>query len=710
MSNTQSGKRPLATCLSIIANYHQLPFSFDAATAGLAQQSGDLTPSSLATSAKRFQLSAKIYERSLKHINKNLLPVVLLMKDNKACVLTSIDDGTAVVVEPELEHGETTLTLDDLEQQYSGTLFYVRPEFNMDKRADDTIKRKNGHWFWSAIKENRGTYRSVILASLLINSFALAMPIFVMNVYDRVVPNEAFSSLFALATGIFLVLTIELVLKIMRVWFIDLAANRADVKISSNIMQRVLGMKMKDKPQASGSFVSNVQSFESIRGFIGSLSVVTMVDIPFVLLFLLVVSLINIYLAIPVLIAAILVLLYSLFSQAKLKELSEHGMQAGAVRNANVYESLSSLETIKSFNAQHRVQNQWEKSTIFISRNAARMRLLASSITNTASWMQQLASISVIVIGVYLISEQMISQGALIAAYLLSARALSPVSQAAGLLSQYHHSSTAMESLENIMDRDTERYDDANTVSKARIDGHIEFKNVGFRYPDVDTEVLSHVNLSIKAGEKVAILGRNGSGKSTLARLILGLYQAERGHVLIDNVDINQLNPNLVRRHIAYVPQEPGLLFGTLRDNILLASVTRDDNDLVKVTNEMGLSSLVKEHPDGFNMQVGERGGNLSGGQRQSVALARALVNDPSVLLLDEPTGMLDHASEAKIKAHLKQVTADKTLLMVTHKMTMLELVDRVVVMDSGKIVADGPKAQVLEALKQGRVGGSQRD
>jgi len=710
MSNTQSGKRPLATCLSIIANYHQLPFSFDAATAGLAQQDGDLTPSSLAASGKRFQLAAKIYERSLKDINKNLLPVILLLKDNKACVLTSVEDDCAVIVEPELEHGETTLKLDDLEQQYSGTLFYVRPEFNMDKRADDTIKRENGHWFWSVIKENRGTYRSVILASLLINSFALAMPIFVMNVYDRVVPNEAFSSLFALATGIFLVLTIELVLKIMRVWFIDLAANRADVKISSNIMQRVLGMKMKDKPQASGSFVSNVQSFESIRGFIGSLSVVTMVDIPFVLLFLLVVSFINIYLAIPVLIAAILVLLYSLFSQAKLKELSDHGMQAGAVRNANVYESLSSLETIKSFNAQHRVQNQWEKSTIFISRNAARMRLLASSITNTASWMQQLASISVIVIGVYLISEQMISQGALIAAYLLSARALSPVSQAAGLLSQYHHSSTAMESLENIMDRDTERYDDASTVSKARIDGNIEFKNVGFRYPDVDTEVLSHVNLSIKAGEKVAILGRNGSGKSTLARLILGLYQPERGHVLIDNVDINQLNPNLVRRHIAYVPQEPGLLFGTLRDNILLASVTRDDNDLVRVTNDMGLSSFVKEHPDGFNMQVGERGGNLSGGQRQAVALARALVNDPSVLLLDEPTGMLDHASEAKIKAYLKQVTEEKTLLMVTHKMTMLDLVDRVVVMDSGKIVADGPKTQVLEALKQGRVGGSQRD
>lgn len=700
----------MVTCLSIIANYHQLPFSFDAATAGLAQQDGDLLPSSLATSAKRFQLSAKVYERSLKDINKNLLPVILILKGNKACVLTSIDDESAVIVDPELEHGETTLKLDDLEQQYNGTLFYVRPEFNMDKRADDTIKRKNGHWFWSAIKENRATYRSVILASLLINSFALAMPIFVMNVYDRVVPNEAFSSLFALAMGIFLVLTIELVLKIMRVWFIDLAANRADVKISSNIMQRVLGMKMKDKPQASGSFVSNVQSFESIRSFIGSLSVVTMVDIPFVLLFLLVVSFINIYLAIPVLIAALLVLLYSLFSQAKLKELSEHGMQAGAVRNANVYESLSSLETIKSFNAQHRVQNQWEKSTIFISRNAARMRLLASSITNTASWMQQLASISVIVIGVYLISEQMISQGALIAAYLLSARALSPVSQAAGLLSQYHHSSTAMDSLENIMDRDTERYDDANTVSKARIDGDIEFKNVGFRYPDVDTEVLSHVNLSIKAGEKVAILGRNGSGKSTLARLILGLYQSERGHVLIDDVDIDQLNPNVLRRHIAYVPQEPGLLFGTLRDNILLASVTREDNDLVRVTNDIGLSSLVKEHPDGFNMQVGERGGNLSGGQRQAVALARALINDPSVLLLDEPTGMLDHASEAKIKAHLKQVTAEKTLLMVTHKMTMLELVDRVVVMDSGKIVADGPKAQVLEALKKGRVGGNQRD
>jgi len=710
MNNTESGKRPLATCLSIIANYHQLPFSFDAATAGLAQQDGDLTPSSLAASAKRFHLAAKIYERSLGSVNQNLLPAVLLLKNNRACVLTAISNDKAVIIEPELEQGQTTIELTELEAQFSGTLFYIRPEYTPDKRAEDTLQRKGVHWFWSAIKENRGVYRSVIFASLLINIFALAMPIFVMNVYDRVVPNQAFSSLFALAAGIFLVLAIELVLKIMRVWFIDLAANRADVKISSNIMQRVLGMKMKDKPQAAGSFVSNVQSFESIRGFIGSLSVVTMVDIPFVLLFLIVISLINIYLAIPLVIAAVFIILYSLFSQAKLKELSDNAMQAGAVRNANIYESLGSLETIKSFNAQHKVQSQWEKSTIFISRNAARMRLLSSSITNVASWMQQLASISVIVIGVFLISEEAISQGALIAAYLLSSRALSPVSQAANLLSQYHHSATSMESLENIMERDTERYSDPNTVSKTRIKGNIEFKNVGFRYPEVDTDVLSQINLSIKAGEKVAILGRNGSGKSTLARLILGLYEPMNGQLLIDNIDINQLNPNLLRRHIAYVPQDPGLLFGTLRDNILLASVTRDDADLIRVTNDTGLSSLVKQHPDGFNMQVGERGGNLSGGQRQSVAIARALVNDPSVLLLDEPTGMLDHVSEARIKEHLKQITADKTLLMVTHKMAMLDLVDRIVVMDSGKVVADGPKDRVLEALKQGRVGGRHND
>lgn len=710
MSDTESNKRPLATCLSIIAQYHQVAFSFDAAIAGLAQQSGDLTPSSLPTSAKRFQLSAKIYERSLQDLNHNLLPAILLLKNNRACVVVAINDDVATIIEPELEHGETQLSVADLERQYTGLLFYVRPEFKADKRAEDTIKRSHGHWFWSVIKENRNIYRSVIFASLLINLFALAMPIFVMNVYDRVVPNDAFSSLFALTAGIFLVLTIELVLKVMRVWFIDLAANRADVKISSNIIRRALGMKMKDKPQASGSFVSNIQSFESIRGFIGSLSVTTLVDIPFVLFFLVIIALINVYLAIPVVIAGVVVLLYSLFSQAKLKELSEVGMQAGAMRNANVYESVSSLETIKTFNAQHKVQNQWEKSTIFISRNAARMRLLASSITNAASYMQQLASISVIVIGVFLISEQMISQGGLIAAYLLSARALAPVSQAAGLLSQFHHSSTAMDSLEGIMGRETERYDDAEAVSKAYIEGDIEFNNVSFQYPDVNSDILSHVNLSIKAGEKVAVLGRNGSGKSTLARLILGLYQPTRGHVLLDNVDMNQLNPNLVRRHIAYVPQEPSLLFGTLKDNLLLADATADNNDLIRVTNEVGLGGLVKQHPDGFNMQVGERGSNLSGGQRQAVAIGRALVSEPSVLLLDEPTGMLDHASEAKIKAHLKQVTADKTLLMITHKMTMLDLVDRVVVMDNGKVVADGPKETVLEALKQGRVGGGQRD
>ncbi|RUO76933.1 type I secretion system permease/ATPase [Idiomarina seosinensis] len=709
-ASEQATPRPLLSCLATIAQHHQLTFSADAAMAGLAQSKGDLTPSSLPIAAERFGLATRIVRRQLDDVNQHLLPAVVLLKSNRACVITAVDGDNLAVIDPDMGDKPINIARQTLEQQYTGDIIYVRPEFTPDKRANDAITRKDKHWFWSVIKENRGTYRNIIIASLMINAFALAMPLFVMNVYDRVVPNNAISTLFALAIGMLVILVAEVVLKIIRIWFIDLSANRTDVKVSSTIMRRVLNMRMSDKPQASGSFISSIQSFESVRSFIGSLSVTAMVDIPFVMLFFIVVGIINVYLLIPVVVAALIIIIYSLASQAKLRELAEQSMQASAMRNANIYESIGSIETIKSFNAQHRSQTQWEKSTIFLSRINARMRLLSQSITSVASWLQQAASISVIVIGVFLISEELMTQGALIAAYLLSARALSPVTQAAGLLAQYHNSATAMESLDGIMERETERSEDPTTVSKPRIDGDIELVNVGFRYPDVESDVLSGVNISIKAGEKIAILGRNGSGKSTVQRLLLGLYDASSGRVLIDGVDIRQLNPNLVRRHIGYVPQDANLIFGTLRENILLGRQTIDDEALVRVTNEMGLAPLVRNHPKGFNLQVGERGGNLSGGQRQSVALARAFVDEPSIVLLDEPTGMLDHATEGAIKKRLADQVENKTLIMVTHKTTMLDLVDRIIVMDSGRVVADGAKQTVLEALRQGRIGGVSRD
>ena len=706
MSSTSSGG-PLLKCLVIIAKHHGMEASENSTIAGLPLVEGSLTPSIFHRAAKRIGFSSRICKRSFVDLNTHLLPLVLLLKNDKCCVLKSInlEEQKAEIIYPELPDTVVTQNLDQLVNHYSGQVIYTRPEFKFDQRAPEIKKIKDRHWFWGVIAENRKLYRDVIIAAVMINLFAVAMPLFVMNVYDRVVPNHATDTLWVLATGIFVVLTADLVLKMMRSWFVDLGASRADVKLSSVIMERVLGMKLANRPASAGSFAANIQSFESIRSFMSSLTLIALVDLPFVLLFMTIIAIIGWPLVLPIIVGAILVLLYALFAQSKMHSLSESSMRAGSMRNSTLIESLSSIETVKSFSAESRIQNTWEQTTIFLTRTAAQMRLISSSISNGAQWTQHTVAVSIIIIGVYMVIEGNLTQGGLIAAYLLSSRAMSPISQAAGLLAQYHLSATAMQSLNEIMDRPVERPEGKNWISRPVIQGDIEFKRVNFRYPDEERLALNDVSFKIKAGEHIAILGRNGSGKSTLEKLILSLYQPESGSVLIDGVDLRQIDPSELRKQIGYVPQDIALFFGTLKENITTGFTQAEDQQIVNAANLSGLASFINAHPAGFDMQVGERGQLLSGGQRQSIAIARALINDPPILVMDEPTGSLDHSSEEMIKQNLARFAKGKTLLLVTHRSSLLALADRIIVIDSGKIVADGPKAEVLEALKQGRVG-----
>lgn len=698
---------PLLKSLVIIAQHHDLPVSEESTIAGLPLVDGLLTPSIFHRAAKRVGLSSKICKRALNELNQQLFPAILLLNDQQCCVLKSIDfkANQAEVIYPELPETVVSISVQTLIQLYSGQIIYVRPEFHFDHRAPEIKKTRDRHWFWGVITENRRLYRDVIIAAVMINLFAVAMPLFVMNVYDRVVPNHATDTLWVLSSGIFIILTADLILKMMRSWFVDLGASRADVKLSATIMERVLGMKMVNRPASAGSFAASVHSFESIRSFMSSLTITALVDLPFVLLFILIIAIIGWPMVIPIIVGALLVLVYALSAQSKMHSLSEEAMRAGALRNGTLIESLSNLETVKSFGAESRLQTIWEKSTIFLTRTAAQMRLLSSSISNGAQWTQHSVAVSIIIIGVYMIIEGNLTQGGLIAAYLLSSRAMAPISQAAGLIAQYHHASTAMQSLNDIMDRPVERPEGKNWISRPTIRGDIEFKRVNFKYPDDERLALSDVSFKIKAGEHVAILGRNGSGKSTLEKLILGLYEPESGSVLVDGVDIRQIDPSELRRKIGYVPQDVSMFFGTLKENITTGFPHAEDQQIIKAANLSGLAGFINTHPAGFHMQVGERGQLLSGGQRQSIAIARALISDPPILVLDEPTGSLDHTSEETIKQNLIQFTKGKTLLVVTHRSSLLALADRIIVVDGGKIVADGPKVEVMEALKQGRVG-----
>jgi ATP-binding cassette subfamily C protein LapB len=699
----------LLECLQTVALAHDHAVTPDALTAGLPLEEGRLTPGVFARAAARAGMTARITKSRLAQLNPALFPAVLLLEPGRACVLVELDlkSRRARVIFPELGDAVTEVDLDGLAESYSGQAIYVRPRFRFDARGPEVGKQRSRHWFWGVIRENRRLYRDVIAGSVIINVFAVAMPLFVLNVYDRVVPNHATETLWVLAAGIFVVLCFDLALRLMRSAFVDLAASRADVKLSSRIMSQVLGLRMEAKPASTGSFASTLQSFESVRSFIGSATVVALVDLPFVLLFVGVIALIGAPLALPVLAGIVLVLLYALAAQGKLHELSETTWRVSAQRNATLVESLSSLETVKSLRAESRIQSVWEKATAFLSRTSAQLRLVSTSVSNVAMWAQHTVAVGVILIGVYLIIDGNLSQGGLIAAYMLSSRAMAPISQAAALLAQYHQSSTALKSLDDVMQRPVERPEGKAFISRPVVRGEIRFDKASLRYPDEERDALRDISLKIEPGEKVALLGRVGCGKTSLNKLLLGLYAPTAGAVMLDGVDLRQFDPIQLRRHIGYVPQDVSLFFGSLRENIVAGGGSDgvDDDSLLRAIKLSGLESLVNGHPHGVDLQVGERGQMLSGGQRQAVAIARAMVHDPQILLLDEPTSSMDHASEEAFKTNLKQYGEGKTLIVVTHRTSLLSLVDRIIVIDAGKVVADGPRDKVVEALRKGQIG-----
>lgn len=698
---------PLLDCLVELTRIHGRPSTRAALVTGLPLENGLLTPSLFWRAAARAGLSAKLVRRPLERLDALLLPAVLLLNGEEACVLLGWDESgaNARLLFPDTGQGTVTLSRSELAERYAGISIFARPHFRFDKRTPQVGEVKLRHWFWGALADQWPVYRDVLAAAFLINLMALSLPLFTMNVYDRVVPNRALETLWVLALGVGIVIVIDMVLRTLRGYFIDLASARIDMQLSAKIMERVLGVRMESRPAAVGSFASNLRSFESVRDFITSATVTTFIDLPFALLFLLVIGIIAWPLILPVLAAMVVVLIYAYILQHKMHELSETTYRAGALRNATLVESLTALETIKTQGAESIMQAKWEKSVAFVARINNQMRFLSAAATNGAMEIQQLVNVAVIIGGVYLIGEGMLSMGGLIACTMLSSRAVAPLGQMVGLLMQYHNAKVALTSLEQVMANPVERPADANFVHRPELRGNIEFREVQFGYPNTQVSALKGVSFNIKEGEKVVVIGRIGSGKTTLQKLLMGLYQTTGGAVSIDGVDVRQLDPADLRRNIGYVAQDVTLFYGTLRHNISIGAPYADDAAILAAAEAGGLSDFVNRHPDGFDMMIGERGESLSGGQRQGVAIARAFLMDPPILLLDEPTSAMDFSSETQFKQRLKTVAAHKTVIIVTHRNSLLDLATRVIVLDDGKVVADGPREQVIQALQGGRIG-----
>jgi ATP-binding cassette subfamily C protein LapB len=706
--DTDTYDDPLLDCLMQLAKLHGRQATRAGLSSGLPLVHNRLTVELFSRAADRTGLSSRVLHRPLEKIGNLQLPVILLLKNRKACVLVAIEDeGKQLrILLPETGMGEETVAKQEMEGLYTGYGIFVRPKFRMDRQTVEEISPQTSGrgWFWGTIFESWRIYRDVFLASFLINLFGLASPFFVLNVYDRVIPNAAFETLWVLAIGISVIYAFATIMRGLRGFFVDEAGKRANLKISASLFQKVLGLRMESRPQSIGSFSKNLQEFESIRDFITSFSITALIDVPFVLLALLVIWYLGGIIVLVQIISIILLLAYALFIQVPLQKAVEQSFQASSQKNAILIEGLSGLETIKMLGAESQIQRAWEEAVSYIAKWSARSRFLSSSVNHFSFFVQSMSVVGVVVGGVYMISNGDLTQGGLIALVILSRQAVAPMSQVVSLATRYHRARTALKTLNQIMELPVERPEGKTFLHRSQIEGAIELKNLNFAYPNQTVKILNNISFKIKPAEKVGIIGPIGSGKTTLGKLILGLYQPVSGMVSMDGTDIRQIDPADLRHSIGYVSQDITLFRGTIRDNITMGTHDIDDNAVLRASELTGVNEFVKKHSMGFDMEVGELGRGLSGGQRQCVALARALLLEPPVLVLDEPTSNMDNRTEVLLRDNLSKIIENKTVILISHRASLLAMVDRIIVIDNGTIVADGPKTSVLEALKRGQL------
>jgi ATP-binding cassette subfamily C protein LapB len=690
------------------------PFSSDALLSGLPvyNKEGNSKLFSIDTKSKslfsrvaaRAGLKSTLIKREIPAMLQLHLPMILLLSNDNTCILEkfSNDRTKAKIIYPDGDGSQEWVDVKNLEQEYLGYGFLLKKKFEYDSKKSRSLQLKSKHWFWSTLNLSRSIYRDVLWASFLINIFVLATPLFTMNVYDRVIPNNAQETLMVFTIGIVFVYLLDFFLKFTRGYMLELAGKKSDIIMSSIIFEKVLNLKMSVHPKSVGSFANNLKDFESVRSFFTTATMTAIIDLPFAIIFLIVIYYIGGHLVFVPIITMFLILAYALLIRKPLKESIESSHEASAKKNSILIETLQNIETVKSMSMAGKQQWEWEESTGEIAEKNLKSRLLSSSIPNITNLLIQLNTVFVVVFGVYLIKEFELTMGGLIAVVILTSRTVAPMGQAAGLITNYSDARSSYDVLNNIISQEVERPEGYEFVERPSFRGKIEFKNVVFHYPESETPALDNVSFVVEPGEKIAIIGRIGSGKSTIAKLILRLYEPTSGTILIDDIDISQIDPADLRRSIAYVPQDINLFKGTIKENIISSDLHPDIGDVMHAAEVSGVDDFVKTHPRGYEMPIGERGAGLSGGQRQSVGVARALMQYSSIMLMDEPTNAMDQTTEANLMKRLKAEFSEQTFIIVTQKLGLLNLVDRVIVMHNSKVLLDGVKEDVIKQLGGG--------
>nr|WP_309402670.1 type I secretion system permease/ATPase [Aminobacter niigataensis]WMD00573.1 type I secretion system permease/ATPase [Aminobacter niigataensis] len=619
-------------------------------------------------------------------------------------VLAEQGDGAEFLTGPQ-EDGRTSISRAELASVpiLGGVGFSITyANTAEDMSVGNAARIERPHWLFGTLGAFWRSYSRVALAAIFINLLAIASPIFTMNVYDRILPNKAISSLWVLAIGVSTAILFDLLLKTARAALIDHAGRKADLRISYMLFEKVLNTSLSARPASTGEYANRVTQYEFVREFFTSNTVSTFIDTAFVFIFLLVIYAISGWLVIIPIIAFVAAVVIGLIAQQRIGKRVAASMNEASQRQALLVESISTVETIKSLRAEAYLLRKWREHSKNAANTSEKIKQLSAAAANMTQFVQQLVTVALVVAGAYAFDNGSISTGAIIAAVMLSGRAVAPLGQLAMTISRFRQAMLSLRVLNSIMQQPEDRPDTVGFVNRPIRVGALTLRNVGFVYPGTEAEVLTGVNLSINPGERIGIIGRIGSGKTTFGRLVGRLFLPTTGELLLDGIDVRQYHPSEVRAAVGIVAQAGDLFSGTIKDNLLMARPEATDEEIILAAKAAGVDEFVSRHPRGYDMNVGERGTNLSGGQRQAVAIARLLLTKPKIVFLDEPSGSMDLASERLLIKQLKVAFDDKTTLIIsTHRYSMLEIVDRLIVVEQGRVVADGPKEKVIQALQK---------
>lgn len=662
------------------------------------------TPSYIARLAIKLGFDSTINRKTLSQITEISLPLILITKNNGAIVLKAIlGDDNFEIIGANGPNKLKRVSKQYLEDLYTGFCIEFVKKYSFDKRALELILEKKPSWLSKTMQQYKKIYMQIGVATLMINIFAMIYPLFTMNVYDRVIPNNSIYTLWALTLGVILIYIFDFIMKVLRTVFIDLTSKSNNLAIETELFEKVIGMHLNYMPKSAGGFANSIKDVSHIREFFTSGMLSSIIDLPFVIVFLILIS----CLAGPVVLISIfsllLTIVISFYYQSKMRDSVTMSMQGLAQKQAIVVEALNNLENIKGIGAEDRMILLWKNYLDIENEHGHNTKYYSGMASNIVQFIQQIAQVSTVLWGCYKVLELNLTVGTLIACGILVGRVLAPMTTLSSMLIRFEQVKQALFSIEKILNTPQEFQLSKQYSYKSEFSGDIIFDNITFAYPNAKTLTLENINFTIKKGEKVGIVGYMGSGKTTILRLLMKLYEPTKGMIKIDNVDLSEIDPYNLRMYAGYVSQEPTLFFGTIRDNLLIGNANVSDEKIAWAAEKSGLLDFISKYPQGLGFPLGEGGAGLSFGQRQTVNIARCLLRDPKILLMDEPTSGMDNTSELYFIKRFQTLLTDQTFILVTHRKSLLALVDRVIIIHNGKIIKDTDKNSVLDIIDSHR-------